>query len=114
MVFAAFAKTVELTFVTVFVAFLGQVLTTRAMKNHVKGVTLADMSMRSWIMQPGTIFTHWETLRYSALTFIGILTLTGTLTAMLYTTASDALGKSWSYIRERARKDPFSYVDFQT
>lgn len=50
-----FAKTVELSFVTVFVAFLGQVLSRRAFlaKARGGGISIADMMMRTWIMQPG-------------------------------------------------------------
>lgn len=47
--FTAFiAKTVELTFVMVFLAFIGQVLSRRAI--HQQGVSLATISMRSWIL----------------------------------------------------------------
>ena len=88
---AGIAKTIELSFVTVFVAFLGQVLSRRALIKRSKGITIAEMSMRSWVMQPGTMITHFETLRYAALTFLGLIALLGALVAMLYTTASDAL-----------------------
>lgn len=88
-----FAKTIELSFVTVFVAFLGQVLTRRAIVGRTRreGVTIAEMSMRTWIMQPGTIITHWESVKYAALSFLGMIALTAALVAVLYTTASDAL-----------------------
>lgn len=89
---ALFAKTIELSFVTVFVAFLGQVLSRRAFIKNSKGITIAEMSLRSWIMQPGTMITHWESVRYAAWTFLGMVALTATFLAMLYTTASDALG----------------------
>ncbi|SLM38744.1 hypothetical protein LPUS_09061 [Lasallia pustulata] len=88
---AAFAKTIELSFVTVFVALLGQVLSRRAIAKNSRGITLAEMSMRSWVMQPGTMITHWESVRYAGTTFLGAVALTGALMAMLYTTASDAL-----------------------
>lgn len=45
---AIFAKTIEMSFVTVFVAFIGQVLTRRAINMH-EGMTMAEMTMRSWI-----------------------------------------------------------------
>ena len=45
-------------------------------------------------MQPGTMITHWESVRYAAWTFLGMVALTATFLAMLYTTASDALGAS--------------------
>ena len=90
---AAIAKTIELSFVTVFITFLGQVLSLRAFKKSSRGVTIAEMQMRAWIMQPGTMITHVATLRYAALTFLGMIALTAALMATLYTTASDALGK---------------------
>jgi hypothetical protein len=46
---ALFAKTVELSFVTVFVAFLGQVLSRKAFQRKSNGITIAEMSMRSWV-----------------------------------------------------------------
>lgn len=45
---AIFAKTIELSFVTVFVAFIGQVLTRRAIATNA-GMTMAEMTMRTWI-----------------------------------------------------------------
>lgn len=88
-----FAKLTELAFVACFVTFLGQVLSRRAISKVTKGVTLAEMNMRSWIMQPGTVVTHYETVRFAALTFLGALSLTAAIMAMLYTTAAQALGK---------------------
>ncbi|KAK5001458.1 hypothetical protein LTR28_012622 [Elasticomyces elasticus] len=91
---ALFAKTIELSFVTVFVAFLGQVLSRRAFRReHGNGVTLAEMNMRAWIMQPGTMITHWESVRYAAISVLGVVSLLAAVCAMLYTTASDALGE---------------------
>ena len=53
ILYAAFAKSIELSFVTVFVAFIGQVLSKRALL-QTRGVTMAEMTMRSWVMQPGS------------------------------------------------------------
>lgn len=91
---AFFAKTIELAYVTICVAFLGQVLSRRALMKDSRGISLADMSMRAWIMQPGSIIVHWETLRYSGLTFLGIIALTATVVGTFYTTAAEALGES--------------------
>ena len=90
---AAFAKTVELSFVTVFVAFLGQVLSRRAFlaKARGGGISIAEMMMRTWIMQPGTLITHWEAVRYAALSAIGMVALIAAFVAMFYTTAAEAL-----------------------
>ena len=93
LLFAFFAKSIELSYATVFVAFLGQVLSRRALVKKSKGITIAEMSMRSWIMQPGTMITHWETVRYAAFSFLGGLAMLTALMAMFYTTASDALGQ---------------------
>lgn len=46
---AILAKTVELTFVMAFLGFLGQVLSRRAQRQQ--GVNLANLAMRSWILQ---------------------------------------------------------------
>jgi hypothetical protein len=87
-----FAKTIELTFVTVIVAFLGQALARRAYDKRIEnGITLAEINMRSWILQPGTLFTHWESVRYAGVTVLGIIALLATILAMLYVTAAQAL-----------------------
>lgn len=90
VLYAGFAKSIELSFVTVFVALLGQILSKRALGER-KSITIAEMSMRSWVLQPGTMIAHWESVRYAAVTYLGAIALVGAVTAMLYTTASDAL-----------------------
>lgn len=94
---ALFAKLIELSFCTVWVSFLGQVLSRRAFVKKSRGITLAEVTMRSWILQPGTLITHVESVRYAALTFLGMITLIAALLSMLYTTASDALGEGFVY-----------------
>ena len=87
------AKLIELSFVTSFVGFLGQVLSRRAfMKNQGRGITLAEMSMWRWVVQPGTLITHWEGVRYAGTTILGLLSLLAALLATLYTPAASALG----------------------
>lgn len=88
---ALFAKTIELSFVTVFVGFLGQALSRRSIAKFSKGITIAEMSMRTWVIQPGFMITHYQTLRYVGWTILGILSFVAAIGAMLYTTASDAL-----------------------
>ncbi|KAI1325124.1 hypothetical protein F5Y16DRAFT_378895 [Xylariaceae sp. FL0255] len=85
------AKTIELSFVTVFCAVLGQVLTRRAFSRNSKGVTIAEMTMRNWVVQPGSLITHWEGLPYAATTVLGALTLSASICVLFYTTASDAM-----------------------
>ncbi|KAL3423277.1 hypothetical protein PVAG01_05024 [Phlyctema vagabunda] len=91
IVFALFAKTIELSFVTVFVTFLGQVLSRRSLVKSSRGVTVAEMSMRTWVIQPGFLITHWSHLRHVGVTLLGIITFIAALNSMFYTTASDAL-----------------------
>lgn len=88
-----FAKLIEISFVTSFVAFLGQVLSRRAfMKEHGRGVTLSELSMWRWVVQPGTLITHFETAKYAGLSLMGILSLVSASLATLYSSASTALG----------------------
>ncbi|KAL6718578.1 hypothetical protein ACLMJK_004670 [Lecanora helva] len=86
----AIAKSIELSFTSVVVAFVGQVLSRRAIGDR-HSITLAQVSMRSWILQPATILTNLGSIRYACITFLGGLTLVSAFMAMVYTTASDAL-----------------------
>lgn len=79
LVCAALAKLIELSFTTVFVAFLGQVLSRRALR-EIKGITIAEMSMRSWILQPGTVLTHWRSVRHGGGTRLGAVVLMAAIT----------------------------------
>lgn len=92
LVFALFAKLAEMSFITVFVAFIGQVLSRRAFnrsKGH--GVTLAEISMRGWVMQPGQMLTRPDAVKHVIRSTMGIMALCAAITAMLYTTAASAL-----------------------
>lgn len=91
ILFTAIAKTIELSFVTVFVACLGQVLSRRALINSARGVTIAEMSMRNWAIQPGFMITHYENFKYTGRTMLGAFALIGAIVSMFYTTASDAV-----------------------
>ncbi|PNS20188.1 hypothetical protein CAC42_5638 [Sphaceloma murrayae] len=87
-----FAKAIEISFVAVVVTFLGQALSLRAFnKSSGRGVTLAELSMRNWVLQPGTMFTHPSTVKYGALSILGIFSLVATILATLYTTAAQAV-----------------------
>ena len=89
-----FAKLIELSFVTSFVAFLGQVLSRRAFaKDHGRGVSLSELSMSRWVVQPGTLLTHYETAYYAGFSFLGILSLVSTVLATCYSSAAATLGR---------------------
>jgi hypothetical protein len=89
--FALFAKTIELSFVTVFVTFLGQVLSRRSIVKASRGVTIPELTMRTWVVQPGFMITHWQHIQHAGLSILGAITLTAAVVATFYTTASDAL-----------------------
>ncbi|CAK1365071.1 unnamed protein product [Cercospora beticola] len=87
-----FAKLIELSFVTVVVAFIGQALARRAFKlERARGITLAELNMRAWILQPGTMLTQWESVKYAGISFLGIVSFLAALFAILYTSAATAL-----------------------
>lgn len=91
IIFALLAKTIELSFVTVFVTFLGQVLSRRSLVKQSRGVTIAELTLRTWVIQPGFMITHGQYLKHAAVTVLGAITLTAAFVAMFYTTASDAI-----------------------
>jgi hypothetical protein len=84
------AKTIELSFVTGVVALLGQVLSRRALINSSQGVTLSELTMWRWIVQPGTLVTT-TTARYAGISVLGVLTLLCTILSTVYGTAATAL-----------------------
>ncbi|KAF3008610.1 hypothetical protein E8E13_007951 [Curvularia kusanoi] len=84
------AKIIELSFVTGFVAFLGQALSRRAF-SRTGGVTLSELSMWRWVVQPGTLITHWETAKYAGLSILGLASLLSAVLATLYAPAATAL-----------------------
>ncbi|PSR97709.1 hypothetical protein BD289DRAFT_362071 [Coniella lustricola] len=90
LVTAIIAKSIEMTFATVAVAFVGQVLTRRAIATH-EGMTMAEVTMRTWIMQPGTVLANPRALRHVARTLLGLICILATLVVMFYTTASDTM-----------------------
>ena len=87
---AAIAKSIEIASVTVFVAALGQRLTHIARQKSSKGISIADLMLRQWIQQPGTLLTHWQSVRHATI-YLGTATIAATILSLLYTTASDAL-----------------------
>ena len=44
------ARLIEMSFVTVFVAIIGQLFTRKAFTKGSKGVTLAELTMRNWVL----------------------------------------------------------------
>ncbi|KAM6517009.1 hypothetical protein FSOLCH5_007961 [Fusarium solani] len=85
------SKTIEISFATVFIGYIGQVLSRRAMASNTKGITLADMTMKKWVVQPGSVFTHLGAVSLAGFTFLGVMSFAVLIATFLYTTASEAL-----------------------
>ena len=86
------AKLIEVTFVTSCLGALGQLLSRRALKPTPTSTRLSDLYMRNWIVQPGSLFTHFAPLWISGPTLLGALTVMAAVLSLLYTTAATALG----------------------
>jgi hypothetical protein len=87
------AKSVELSFTTTFGVFVGQKLSRRAVFHKPgRGITLAEMTTRTWTSQPGTLVTRFTAARYAVFSFLGAFALVATVMGMLYTAAAQALG----------------------
>ncbi|KAI5306088.1 hypothetical protein KEM56_002260 [Ascosphaera pollenicola] len=84
------AKIIEMAFVTLVVASIGQYLSHRAIQ-YERGVSTPELFMRNWILQPGSIFTQFPDLKVAGFTVLGVFTFFATLGAMFYTTAAEAL-----------------------
>ncbi|KAJ3468199.1 hypothetical protein MRS44_002264 [Fusarium solani] len=88
---ALLGKTIEVASITVFISCIGQAMTRRAVAKKSAGITLADITIRNWVIQPGYIFTHYQTLLVAGRTLFGALALLALVATILYTTASEAL-----------------------
>ena len=66
-------------------------------------MTISDMQLRTLILQPGALFIHFTSFLGTWRTWIGVLSSFAALSAIFYTTASDALVQpklaltAWSY-----------------
>lgn len=91
LISALIAKLIEITFVTAFIAFIGQVLSYKACSSHSKGVRMAELDAKTWIVQPGSMLRDFRSLRHGFATAIGVWSLLVTLATLFYTTAANAL-----------------------
>ncbi|KAF4120470.1 hypothetical protein GMORB2_2908, partial [Geosmithia morbida] len=107
---ALISKTIEMSFVTVFITFLGQVLTRRSILGNRYGMTLGEMSMRNWVIQPGSLLTHAETIPGASMTILGALSLMAMLGATFYTTASDSMISPKLKYGKWATRELYGYV----
>ncbi|EWC44229.1 hypothetical protein DRE_01055 [Drechslerella stenobrocha 248] len=56
-----------------------------------RGITIADMLMKGWVYQPGSLLTTVPALRHAGGTLLGIVSLGVVLCVTFYTTAADSL-----------------------
>ncbi|KAM4065895.1 putative mcm2 3 5 family protein [Hirsutella rhossiliensis] len=85
------SRSIELISATVVISCVGQILSQRSANQPERGMTLAEMTMRNWILQPGTIITGYGKLKYTIFTVLGLPCLLAAVAITLYTPASDAL-----------------------
>lgn len=66
------ATTIDGSFISLMVTFVGQVLSRRAISRNSRGMSIAEMSMRDWIIQPTVLFTNPQAFKYAGASFLGI------------------------------------------
>jgi hypothetical protein len=91
-----FAKLVEISFSSICVLYLGQLLTRRSINNDTHhGVSLDQICMRDWIVDPGSTVSDGKALRLGTKSFLGWYVLVAAVICTLYGTASNNLSKSF-------------------
>jgi hypothetical protein len=68
--------------------------------------------MWRWVVQPGTLITHYESAKYAGLSFLGIMSLLSAILATLYSSASATLVQPT--LREGSWKDKLMSGRVQT
>ena len=86
------AKSIEISFLTFCLAMLGQYLTRKASTHTRSGISLGHVQLKMLLVQPGSLFTQWKSYGRALRSFIGVASLIACAVALLYTTASEALG----------------------
>jgi hypothetical protein len=90
-----FAKLIEISFGSICVLYLGQLLTRRSTNNDTHhGVSLDKICMRDWIIDPGSMVGDGKVLELGTKSFLGWYVLVAAVTSLLYGTASNNLSKS--------------------
>lgn len=88
---ALLAKAIELSFVLTCASCIAEEFSRRLTNRSSSGITVAEMQLRSFLYQPGAMFTHYKALLNAAKTVPGLLTVIAMISATFYTTASDTL-----------------------
>lgn len=89
LLFSLFAKSIEIVSSGVYINFLGQFFTRRSLRS--RGISLADIAVREWLVQPGFVIFEWGNLKYAATTALGFFSLLAAIAIYFFTTASNSL-----------------------
>ncbi|KAF4629090.1 hypothetical protein G7Y89_g9062 [Cudoniella acicularis] len=89
LLFSLFAKSIEIASAGVYINFLGQFLTRKSLQS--RGISLADIAVREWLLQPGFVIWNWENLKYASTTVLGFTSLLAAFAIYFFTTASNSL-----------------------
>ncbi|TVY41608.1 hypothetical protein LSUB1_G002181 [Lachnellula subtilissima] len=89
LLFSLFAKSIEIASAGVYINFLGQFLTRRSLRS--RGISLTDIAVREWLIQPGLVIFQWENLKYATTTILGFTSLLSAIAIYFFTTASNSL-----------------------
>ena len=89
LVFSIFAKSIEIASAGVYIIFLGQLLTKRSLRS--RGISLADIAVREWLIQPAFVIWEWENLKYASTTVLGATSLLAAIAIFSFTVASNSL-----------------------
>ncbi|KAH8194077.1 hypothetical protein TruAng_011758 [Truncatella angustata] len=84
-------KFIEILFAAIYVTFLGQVLTRRAFSKTSKAFNIAEVTMRNWVIQPGSLVTHYEGFPHAGVSALGVLTTFATISTLFYISACNTL-----------------------
>ena len=84
-----FAKSIEVASAGVYINFLGQLLTKRSLRS--RGISLADIAVREWLIQPGFIVWEWRNIKYAGTTILGSTSLLAAIAIYSFTVAANSL-----------------------
>lgn len=89
------AKLIEASFGSICVLYLGQLLTRRSTSKDIhQGVSLDQICMRDWIIDPGSMVGDGKVLWLGTTSFLGWYVLVAAVAALFYGTASQNLSKA--------------------
>ncbi|KAH8654566.1 hypothetical protein BGZ60DRAFT_568372 [Tricladium varicosporioides] len=89
LLFSLLAKSIEIASAGLYISFLGQFLTRRSLQS--RGISLADIALREWLIQPGFAIWNWGNLKNASTTVLGFASLLAAIAIYFFTAASNSL-----------------------